>query len=69
MRQLAMPTPRNSDEDLELIEGVYPEFDVNEYLDGKLAPVFFGISTQHIRRERAAGLLCTDSTIATPNRG
>lgn len=29
-------------EDLELIEGVYPEFDVNEYLAGKLAPVFFG---------------------------
>ena len=28
--------------DLELIEGVYPEFDVNEYLKGELAPVFFG---------------------------
>lgn len=29
-------------EDLELISGVYPEFDVQPYLDGKLAPVFFG---------------------------
>lgn len=29
-------------DDVELIEGVYPEFDVNEYLDGKVAPVFFG---------------------------
>jgi peptide chain release factor 3 len=29
-------------EDVELIEGIYPEFDVNEYLEGKLAPVFFG---------------------------
>jgi len=29
-------------EDVELIEGIYPEFDVHEYLDGKLAPVFFG---------------------------
>ena len=29
-------------EDIELIEGVYPEFDVNEYLAGELAPVFFG---------------------------
>ncbi len=29
-------------EDLELIEGVYPEFDVNDYLAGKTAPVFFG---------------------------
>lgn len=29
-------------EDLELIEGVYPEFDPKEYLAGKVAPVFFG---------------------------
>jgi peptide chain release factor 3 len=29
-------------EDLELIEGVYPEFDTQEYLNGKVAPVFFG---------------------------
>ncbi len=29
-------------EDVELIEGVYPEFDVNEYLTGNVAPVFFG---------------------------
>ncbi len=29
-------------EDLELIEGVYPEFDEKEYLEGKVAPVFFG---------------------------
>lgn len=29
-------------EDLELIEGVYPEFDKEAYLAGKLAPVFFG---------------------------
>ncbi len=29
-------------EDMELIEGVYNPFNVNEYLEGKLAPVFFG---------------------------
>ncbi len=29
-------------EDLELIEGVYPEFDANQYLQGTVAPVFFG---------------------------
>lgn len=29
-------------EDVELIEGVYDEFDVNAYRAGKLAPVFFG---------------------------
>lgn len=29
-------------EDLELIEGVYPDFDEKSYLAGKTAPVFFG---------------------------
>jgi len=29
-------------EDIELIEGVYPDFDEKEYLAGQLAPVFFG---------------------------
>lgn len=29
-------------EDIELIEGVYDPFDVEQYLAGKLAPVFFG---------------------------
>ena len=29
-------------DDLELIEGVYPEFDPQDYLDAKMAPVFFG---------------------------
>ncbi|MGE0588068.1 MAG: peptide chain release factor 3 [Cyclobacteriaceae bacterium] len=28
--------------DVELIEGVYPEFDVDDYLSGNVAPVFFG---------------------------
>lgn len=29
-------------EDLELIEGVYPDFNEEEYLAGRVAPVFFG---------------------------
>ncbi len=29
-------------EDLELIEGVYPDFSIESYLDAKVAPVFFG---------------------------
>ncbi len=28
--------------DLELVEGVYPEFNVEDYLAGQMAPVFFG---------------------------
>jgi peptide chain release factor 3 len=29
-------------EDLEMVEGIYPDFDPNQYLNGELAPVFFG---------------------------
>ena len=29
-------------EDVELIEGIYPEFNIADYEEGKLAPVFFG---------------------------
>jgi peptide chain release factor 3 len=29
-------------EEVELIEGVYPEFQVEDYLSGKVSPVFFG---------------------------
>ena len=29
-------------EEIELMEGIYPEFNKNEYLDGRLQPVFFG---------------------------
>lgn len=29
-------------EEAELVEGVYPELDINEYLAGEIAPVFFG---------------------------
>ena len=29
-------------EELELVEGIYPEFNKENYLEGKLQPVFFG---------------------------
>lgn len=29
-------------EDLELVQGVYPEFNVEDYLNGEICPVFFG---------------------------
>lgn len=29
-------------EDVELIEAIYPEFDITEYKEGRVAPVFFG---------------------------
>ncbi len=29
-------------EEIELVEGIYPEFNKQEYLDSQLQPVFFG---------------------------
>ena len=40
MNLLAKPMPQNSERNLELIDGVYPEFNVEDYLAGKVAPVF-----------------------------
>ena len=39
-------------DDLELIEGVYPEFDEAEYLTGTVAPVFFGSALNTFGVER-----------------
>ncbi|MDH6535651.1 peptide chain release factor 3 [Parabacteroides sp. 52] len=39
---IGAPLAKKLREDIELIEGVYPEFDVNTYLQGDIAPVFFG---------------------------
>ena len=51
--------------DLELVDGVYPEFDVQTYLEAEVAPVFFGAalnnygvkfaSTHYYLRRRAHG--------------
>jgi peptide chain release factor 3 len=40
--QIGTPLAEKLRTDLELIEGVYPTFNRQEYLDGNLAPVFFG---------------------------
>lgn len=39
---IGAPLAEKLREDIELIEGVYPKFDVNTYLKGDIAPVFFG---------------------------
>jgi len=41
-RKRIQPHADRLEEDLELIAGVYPDFHREEYLDGKLAPLFFG---------------------------
>jgi len=43
LEQLIGSNPANQlRQDVELIEGVFPDFDVQDYLEGKIAPVFFG---------------------------
>ncbi|MCD8292159.1 MAG: peptide chain release factor 3 [Prevotellaceae bacterium] len=41
-RHIGAPLAEKLRDDLELIAGVYPEFSTEEYLQGALAPVFFG---------------------------
>ncbi len=41
-RHIGAPLAAKLRDDLELIAGVYPEFSTEEYLQGALAPVFFG---------------------------
>jgi peptide chain release factor 3 len=49
--------------DVELIEGVYPDFEVQDYLDGKVAPVFFGSAVNNFGVQE---LLDTFIRIAPP---
>jgi len=41
-RKLISPHEDRLEEELELIEGVYPDFSLEDYLNGKAAPLFFG---------------------------
>jgi len=41
-RKRISPYEERLEEDLELIEGVYPDFVLEDYLNGKTAPLFFG---------------------------
>ncbi len=50
-------------EDVELVDGVYPEFKVSDYLDGTLVPVFFGSAVNNFGVKE---LLDTFINIAPP---
>ncbi|MDN5214443.1 peptide chain release factor 3 [Fulvivirgaceae bacterium BMA12] len=50
-------------EDIELVEGVYPEFAVDDYLSGNVAPVFFGSAVNNFGVKE---LLDTFINIAPP---
>ena len=47
-------------ESLELVEGVYPKFDQQEYLDGELQPVFFGSALNNFGVQELVRLLYTN---------
>jgi peptide chain release factor 3 len=51
-------------EELELIDEVYPKFDRQDYLDGKVQPVFFGSALNNFG-VRTVGLFCCYSYIKT----
>ena len=40
MNLISKDTANTLREEIELMEGIYPEFNKNEYLDGELQPVF-----------------------------
>ena len=57
--------------DIELIEGVYPEFDVDTYLKGDIAPVFFGSALNNFGVKELLDCFCLlyTSRSATVNTG
>ena len=55
--------------ELELIDGVYPEFDKEEYLKGELAPVFFGSALNNFGVQELLELLCGDCSQSPSREG
>ncbi|MGL4411075.1 MAG: peptide chain release factor 3 [Bacteroidales bacterium] len=54
--------------DMELIEGVYPEFDREEYLKGKLAPVFFGSALNNFGVQELLDCFCQIAPTPKPTQ-
>lgn len=59
-------------EDMELIEGIYPDFDVEAYLSGKVAPVFFGSALNNFGVQELLDCFCkiapSPRPVASENR-
>ncbi|MBQ4035974.1 MAG: peptide chain release factor 3, partial [Paludibacteraceae bacterium] len=54
--------------DIELIEGVYPEFDVNTYLSGDVAPVFFGSALNNFGIKELLDCFCEIAPCPQPTQ-
>ena len=55
--------------DLELVDGVYPEFDREEYLSGDIAPVFFGSALNNFGVQELLNCFVEIAPISTPRQG
>lgn len=55
-------------EDLELIDGVYPEFDMSSYLAGDLAPVFFGSALNNFGVKELLDCFCEIAPCPQPTQ-
>ena len=55
-------------EDLELIEGIYSDLDVNEYLAGKIAPVFFGSALNNFGIKELLDCFCQIAPAPQPTQ-
>lgn len=54
--------------DIELIEGVYPEFDINTYLSGDVAPVFFGSALNNFGIKELLDCFCEIAPCPQPTQ-
>ena len=55
-------------EDIELIEGIYSDLDVNEYLAGKIAPVFFGSALNNFGIKELLDCFCQIAPAPQPTQ-
>lgn len=56
-------------EELELVQGVYPDFDKQAYLDGQLQPVFFGSALNNFGVRELLDCFVTIAPTPTPKEG
>jgi peptide chain release factor 3 len=55
-------------EDVELLQGVYPAFDVSSYLSGEVAPVFFGSALNNFGVQELLETFCEVAPYPRPTR-
>lgn len=59
---------KRSRDDLELVDGVYPEFNVDDYRKAEVAPVFFGSALNNFGVQESPIALCRLRPVHSPPR-